>query len=258
MGKPPATLERDGQLYRRVSLLSGTDGQLHGIYRPERFVALSTADWIGKPSKQDIEFFLWCMFQTVAGRSAGRSKHQNEQISGPFITYGKSKGQRESDFVQRIYAAVRLLELSGESNWEACCEVANSVQPRLGTTNRGRPRKALRAREFLDHVNNVRGLFNSYKPHHPFPEKLPNRDTELESWWGHFLDLRKWAVELLWGDFAMKRIALPKMAVLMLKAGERIYCKKGSSIPFTVRDRRFPQSTRGPRRHRVRRAREAE
>ena len=258
MGKPPATLERDGQRYRRVSVLSGTDGQLHGIYRPERVVALSTADWIAKPSKQDIEFFLWCMFETVAERPAGKNKHQSEQISGPFITHGKSKGQRVSDFVERIYAAVRLLEISGESNWEACRKVAASVQPVLRVTKRGRPRKASRAPDFLDQVNNVRGLFNSYKPHHPFPEKLPNTDTVLEFWWGHFLDLRKWAVELLWGDFAMKRIALTKMAVLMLEAAERIYCKKGSSIPFTVRDRRLPQSTRGPRRHRVRRAREAE
>ena len=116
-------------------------------------------------------------------------------MTGPFTSYAKSKGQRGSDFTARIYAAVRLLEISGTSNLEACREIAKypSVEARLRPSNRGRPRRTSRGRDFLDQVHTVRGLYNSYKRRHPFPEKLPRTDCVLELWWRQFLQVREWA-----------------------------------------------------------------
>lgn len=199
MGKPPLTLKVEGQRYRRAAMLYGPSGQLSGIYRPVKIVYYSTAEWIGTPSKQDIEFFLWCMFGTVAERASAKNRHQTEQMSGPFITYGKSKGQRGSDFGARIYAAVRLLEMLGDSNLNACREIAKHpcVEPRLCTTNRGRQRQTLREPDFLDKAQTVRGLYNSQRARHRWPEKLPRTDAELEFFWRYFLDIRKWAFELM-------------------------------------------------------------
>jgi len=242
MSKPPAALQVEGQRYKRVSVLLGADGQLHGIYRPAQYRHLPTADWIGKPSEQDIQFFLWCMFETIAKRPQGKGKHQSEQITGPFVTYGKSKGQRASDLSSRIYAAVRLQELLGVTNWESCRRVAAhaSVESHLRTTKRGRPRQAQCPADFLDSVQIVRGLYNSYKRRHRWPEKLPQTDGELEFWWRYFLELRKWAIglQLRAHDEARRKhfsyskyvltleenpVGWSQRQVLVLKQADRIY-----------------------------------
>jgi hypothetical protein len=243
MREPPSTVRIGKRQYRRVSTLLGADGQLHGIYRPVRGVPLPTVDWIGKPSKQDIEFFLWCMFETVARRPPGKGKHQTEQLTGPFISYGKSRGQRGSDFTARLYAAVRLLEILGETNSEACREVARhpSVEPRLRVSGRGRSRTILRCADFLDKLQIVRGLYNSYKRRRRRAEKLPRTDAELEFWWRYFLELRKWALVLLlradhnerkekhisrtqcFANVEENRIELSEVAVLVLKKAVRTY-----------------------------------
>lgn len=243
-GEPPLMMLENGVRYRRTCVLRNPeDGKLHGIYAPVMNISLYTADWIGKPPKQDVEFFLWCMFATVARRSrAGKSKHQKEQMTGEFITYGKSKGQRESDFQARIYAAVRLLVLSGKSLQDAFLTIAEHphVKPRLHATKRGRRPQTLRERDALDQANDVKSFYYKYRTRHRWPEKLPHTDAELEFFWGYFLKIREWAFVLMTrihqegkrkrispGDFLSRlseaHAGWSEREVLVLTAALRIY-----------------------------------
>jgi hypothetical protein len=157
-----------------------------------------TKDWIGKPSEEDIDLFLWFLLDegNVATRRPAVSGHQNLLMRGNFCAYGlPTSGIRTSDLTRRIYACVRVLELAGETNWEACRRVAAAryLEYRLGKTKRGRRPKPSASADFLNKVNTVRGIYNSAKGHHRWKEGLPERDQELEYWWGHFLLFKEWA-----------------------------------------------------------------
>jgi hypothetical protein len=229
-----------------------------------------TKDWFGKPSQQDVELFLWFLLASgnVATRTPAVGGHQKVQMQGNFCAYGlPTPGIRGSDLTRRIYACVRVLELTGETNWEACRRVVSYLEHRLGRTRRGRrpeatglpdadaaaraPRTPLpgttlrtsicrpcweRAKrrvpaikhvagtpmchqcwsgkslpdeerrtkhnhisntsapnDLLHEVNTVRSLYNRAKDRHRWKEKLPERDLELESWWGQFLWFKEWA-----------------------------------------------------------------
>jgi hypothetical protein len=155
-----------------------------------------TREWIGTPSQQDQELFLWLLFENIANRPQGKGGHQHLQLVGNFVTYGTPTPQmRGSDLSRRIYAAVRLLEICGETNYEACRRVGACLEGRIGSTKRGRPRKSHRPPDFLDRVQTVRSEYNGYKSRHRWPEKLPARDFELEFWWCHFLFFKTWATQ---------------------------------------------------------------
>jgi hypothetical protein len=152
-----------------------------------------TAEWIGKPTPADIELFLCCLFNHVATRPRGVGKHQGEQIEGDFIAYARPSFQmRGTDRSQRIYAGVRVLEITGETNFEGCRRVAEILETRIGKTKRGGRRKGNRPPDFFDKIATVRSLYNRAKDRHRWPEKLPTRDEELEIWWRNFLDFRDW------------------------------------------------------------------
>lgn len=157
-----------------------------------------TKDWIGKPSEEDIDLFLWFLLDegNVATRPRPVGGHQNLPMRGNFCTYGlPTSGIRTSDLTRRIYACVRVLELAGETNWEACRRVAAAryLEYRLGKTKRGRRRKPSVTADFLNKVNTVRGIYNSAKGHHRWKGRLPERDLELEYWCGLFLLFKEWA-----------------------------------------------------------------
>lgn len=150
-----------------------------------------TTVWIGKPSEKDIELFLWFLFSNVASRPRGAGRHQTRQIEGTLRAYGKPTSHiRGSDLSLRIYAGVRLLEITGKTNKEACATVATFLCERLGASKRGRPRNTDRERDSIDRMQTVRSLYNTRKKCHRWPEKLPQRDLELEDWWGSFLNFR--------------------------------------------------------------------
>lgn len=229
-----------------------------------------TKDWIGNPTQQDIELFLWFLLAdgNVATRPPAFGGHQKVQMHGNFCAYGlPTPGIRGSDLTRRIYSCVRVLEFTGETNWEACRRVASYLEHRLGTTRRGRrpnatglavedaaasatgapspgitltvsicrpcwerakrrvpaskqvagtpmcsrcwsgksfPDEEGRERpnhisnasaphDFLNKVNTIRSIYNRAKDHHRWQEKLPERDLELEHWWGAFLHFNEWA-----------------------------------------------------------------
>lgn len=116
------------------------------------------------------------------------------QMHGNFCTYGlPTPGIRGSDLTRRIYASVRVLELAKETNWEACRRVASDLDERLGKSKRGSRSKPSSPHDFLNKVNTVRSIYNRAKDRHRWKERLPERDLELESWWGQFLWFKEWA-----------------------------------------------------------------
>ena len=143
-----------------------------------------TKDWIGTPSEEVIEVFLRFLLLNVATRPPSASGHQTLPIRGRFCEYGfPTPGMRGSDLTRRIYACVRLLELTGETNWQACKRVADYLQDRLARPKRGRRPKCSAPRDLLNQADTVRSLYNHIKRHHRWKEKLSERDLELEHWW---------------------------------------------------------------------------
>lgn len=140
--------------------------------------------------------FLWFLLApgNVATRASAVGGHQKVQMQGNFCAYGlPTPGIRGSDLTRRIYACVRVLEQAEETNWEACRRVASYLDYRLGKSKRGsRPRPSA-PHDFLNKVTTVRSIYNRAKNRHRWKEKLPERDLELESWWGQFLWFKKWA-----------------------------------------------------------------
>lgn len=70
---------------------------------------------------------------------------------------------------------------------------ASYLDDRLGKSKRGRRSSPSTPHDFLNRVNIVRSIYNHAKNRHRWKEKLPERDLELESWWGQFLLFKKWA-----------------------------------------------------------------
>lgn len=154
-----------------------------------------TKDWIVNPSSQDIELFLWFLLCNVASRPPAEGGHQTLPMRGNFCTYGfPTPGIRESDLSRRIYAGVRFLEeIAGEKNAAACGRVRSYVGGHFGKTERGRKRKTSRQSDIFDEVQILRSIYNHAKDRHRWKEKLPERDLELEHWWGLFLHFKEWA-----------------------------------------------------------------
>ncbi len=156
--------------------------------------AKPTKDWIGTPSQKDIELFLWFVIRNPASRQPTASGHQTSPMQSDFCSYSlRTPGMRGSDITRRIYACARLLEITGESNWEACRKVAGYLEDHLGKTRRGPTRNVSAVRDFLNNVNTVRSIYNQAKRHHRWKEKLPEQDLELEHWWRFFLFFKGWA-----------------------------------------------------------------
>lgn len=155
-----------------------------------------TKDWIGKPSEQDVQTFLWFLLAdgNVATRIPAVGGHQKVQMHGNFCTYGlRTPSIRGSDLTRRIYACIRVLEFAGVTNWQACKQVAGYLGDRLGKTKRGRRPKTSAPPDLFNKAYTVRNSYHLAKKCHRWKEKLPERDLELENWWGLFLHFKEWA-----------------------------------------------------------------
>jgi len=136
------------------------------------------------------------ILQQEARRSVQRGQHSDEPIRGDFICYSsRSTWRRGSDRVERVYAAVELLQRSGLTNKEASLEVAAMLGQRIGNSGRGRKRR--RPLDELHRAETVRALYNDFKNRHPFKEKLPTHDPIVEKWYSLVLSFSAWAMEVV-------------------------------------------------------------
>jgi hypothetical protein len=115
-------------------------------------------------------------------------------LQGRQVSYGVKvhSRRRGSDRAERIYISVTALQEAGSNNYEACCEVADRWDSKLGGSRRGRHRKTPGPREFGDKVETVRSTYNSFKLRHPWKEKLPEHDLVYEQWCWRFRLFQQW------------------------------------------------------------------
>jgi hypothetical protein len=139
--------------------------------------------------------FVAFVLSDEARRASIRGRRPKVPLQGRHVSYGlKSDLRRGSDRAERIYVSVIALQKAGYGNYQACCEVAARLEPKLGASRRGRPRKTPRSREFADKVETVRSIYNSFKIRHPWKEELPERDLVYEQWLSRFRLFQQWAV----------------------------------------------------------------
>ncbi len=143
----------------------------------------------------DPDLFLWFVLRHVSTREVAEDRHQKKQLSGAFVTYGRPDPYRSSDLSRRIYVSVRTLMFLGITNHVACHKVTDHVERWIGRSKRGRPSK--RKRDLCSKIETVRALFNRQKSRHPFRERLPRLDSEVQEFWYGFLWFRPWAMDLL-------------------------------------------------------------
>jgi hypothetical protein len=126
-----------------------------------------------------------------------RGGHAKSPITGMFVSYsGKCKWRRESDLVERIYAAVELLKNSGLTDKEAVSEVAELLGIRIGKSKRGRPPKRDVPDDLVRRAQTVRSLCNSFRKRHPWKEALPKHDPVVERWFMYAVQLAAWSEEV--------------------------------------------------------------
>jgi len=140
-----------------------------------------------------VNAFLCFVRSDEAQRRSVRGRRQKLPLQARHVSYGvKAFPRRGSDRSERIYVSVTALLELGFDNSQACCEVADRWKSKLGHSRRGRPRKTLRPREFVDQVEIVRSTYNSFKLRHPWKEKLPERDLVYEQWCWRFDFFQQW------------------------------------------------------------------
>jgi hypothetical protein len=131
-----------------------------------------------------------------AQRLSVRGRRQKLPLQGRHVSYGvKAQPRRGSDRTARIYVSVTALQGAGSNNYQACCEVADRWDSKLGGSRRGRPRKNPGSREPADKVETVRSIYNRFKLRHPWKEKLPERDLVYQQWCWRFRLFQQWVVD---------------------------------------------------------------
>jgi hypothetical protein len=131
-----------------------------------------------------------------AQRPSVRGRRQKLPLQGRHVSYGvKTHPRRGSDRTARIYVSVTALQGEGSNNNQACCEVADRWDSKLGGSRRGRPRRNPGSREFADKVETVRSIYNRFKLRHPWKEKLPERDLVYEQWCWRFRVFQQWVAD---------------------------------------------------------------
>jgi hypothetical protein len=140
--------------------------------------------------------FVCFVHSDEAQRPSVRGRRQKLPLQARGVSYGvKAHPRRGSDRTERIYVSVTALQVAGSSNYHACCDVADRWESKLGASRRGRPRRTLRSRQFVDKVETVRSIYNRFKLRHPWKEKLPERDLVYEQWCSRFRLFQQWAAD---------------------------------------------------------------
>lgn len=140
--------------------------------------------------------FVGFVLSDEARRVSVRGRRQKLPMKGRDISYGlRVERRRGSDRSERIYVAIMALQNSGLTNYQACCEVANCWESKLGTSCRGRPKTTTREREFADKVETIRSSYNRFKERHPWREQLPQHDPVYGRWYWMFRQFQHWAVD---------------------------------------------------------------
>jgi hypothetical protein len=139
--------------------------------------------------------FVCFVLSDEAQRDSVRGRRQKLPLQGRHISYGVKTHRHASDRAERIYVAIVALQGTGFSNYQACCEVADRLESKLGGSRRGRPRKIARPREPADNVETVRSIYNRFKLRHRWKEKLPERDLVYEQWCWRFQLFQQWVAD---------------------------------------------------------------
>ena len=140
--------------------------------------------------------FLCFVHSDEAKRPSVRGRRQKLPLQARHVSYGvKALPRRGSDRAERLYVSVKALQEAGSNNYQACCEVADRWQSRLGESRRGRPKRTHGSREFVDKVEIVRSIYNSYKLRHPWKERLPEHDLVYEQWCWQFRSFQQWVAD---------------------------------------------------------------
>jgi hypothetical protein len=140
--------------------------------------------------------FVCFVLSDEAQRSSVRGRRQKLPLQGRHVSYGvKAHPRRGSDRPERIYVSVTALQGTGSNNNQACCEVADRWESKLGASRRGRPKRTPRSREFADKVEIVRSMYNSFKLRHPWKENLPEHDLVYEQWCWRFRLFQRWVAD---------------------------------------------------------------
>jgi hypothetical protein len=150
----------------------------------------------GPLTDEAVTAFVCFVLSDEAKRPSVRGRRQKLPLQGRHVSYGvKAYPRRGSDRTERIYVSVRALQEAGFDNYQACCDVAERLESKLGTSRRGRPRRTPRSREFADKVETVRSIYNRFRLRHRWKEKLPERDLVYEQWCWRFRFFQQWVVD---------------------------------------------------------------
>ncbi len=169
--------------------------------------------------------FVCFVLSDEAHRPSVRGRRQKLPLQGRHVSYGvKAHPRRGSDRTERIYVSVTALQGAGFDNYQACCEVAERLESKLGTSRRGRHRRTPRSREFADKVETVRSIYNRFKLRHPWKEKLPEHDLVYEQRCWRFRIFQQWVADrvLAAADRDVSGRELAEELVLRTRQGGRI------------------------------------
>ena len=161
---------------------------------PSRTPGLLTAPW--SLTGEAVTAFVCFVLSDEAQRPSVRARRPKLPLQARHVSYGvKAHPRRGSDRAERIYVSVTALQGAGFDNYQACCEVAARLEPKLGGSRRGRPRRTHRSREFADKVETVRSIYNRFKLRHRWKEHLPERDLVYEQWCWQFRFFQQWVAD---------------------------------------------------------------
>jgi hypothetical protein len=146
-------------------------------------------------TSEAVTAFVCFVFSDEAQRASVRGRRQKLPLQGRHVSYGVKTHRHGSDRAERICVAVTALQGAGFDNYQACCEVAERLESKLGTSRRGRPRRTSRSRELGDKVDTVRSVYNRFKVRHRWKEELPQRDLVYEQWCWRFRFFQQWAAD---------------------------------------------------------------
>jgi len=143
-------------------------------------------------SDKQVDDFLKSLFVGVARRPKDKKLARRAGLLGAHVSKQGVRYLHGSDQTELIYVAVRMLELRGRSNRQACATVAKIPGLELGKSRRGRPSLHPKGNEFLRRAETIRSIVNRFaKKQHPWTSFLPHRDLILEHYVGCFIWLQR-------------------------------------------------------------------
>ncbi len=124
-------------------------------------------------------------------RDEATSQGRGKPAVGTHVLYqGRQQRWRGSDRVERIYASVRILMRTGQSQAQACRYIADVPGFKLGTSKRGRPSSRADNRH-CEPWQTIRSLFNNFSRRNPFrnEDSAEFVDAITEKWFHYGLVL---------------------------------------------------------------------